>query len=77
MKQVKNGHVHLNYSGMGKIEPISIAHAQWFATLASQLSPEQVRRAFEASGASPQEIEGFSTRFLQKIQELQAAIPRE
>jgi hypothetical protein len=33
-----------------------------------------VRRAFESAGASPQEVEGYSTRLLEKIAELQAAV---
>ena len=43
---------------------VPVDHARWFATLASQLTPVQIRKAFEASGASPAEM-----RFLHRSRE--------
>jgi hypothetical protein len=71
--KVSDGKVYLNHDGTASIEPVPLEHAQWFLGLSSQLTPQQVRRAFEASGASPEEIEGFSGWFLQKLQELKTA----
>lgn len=72
--RVRDGRVHLNYQGIASIDPVPVEHARWFAELASQLTPRQVRRAFEASGAATPEIDGFSARVLEKIQELRAAV---
>ena len=56
------------------LDRVPLEHARWFASLVVQLTPEQVHRAFEAAGASPAEVDGFATRFVQKITELQAAV---
>jgi hypothetical protein len=74
VEAVRGGQVHLNYSGTASIESVPVEHAVWFAGLASQLTQEQVRRAFEAAGAAPNERDGFSASLLEKIQELQAAV---
>ena len=71
---VRDGKVHLNHDGTASIDPVPLEHARWFAELASQLRPDQVRRAFEAAGASAAERDGFSARFLEKIRELQQAV---
>lgn len=75
VEKVEDGVVHLDYDGLEPgVDRVPLAHARWFAGLLAQLTPEQVRRAFEAAGATPEEIEGFSTRVLEKIAELQAAV---
>jgi hypothetical protein len=75
VEKVHDGVLHLDYDGDEPgVDRVPVEHARWFASLLAQLTPEQVRRAFEAAGASPQEIEGFSARFLEKITELQAAL---
>ena len=53
---------------------VPVDHARWFATLASQLTPVQIRKAFEASGASPAEIEGFSTEVEKRFEAIRAAL---
>lgn len=60
----------LHFAGDGAIDLVPIEHAQWFAGLVTQLTPEQVRQAFEAAGAMPAEVDGFSARLLAKIREL-------
>ena len=62
--------------GLDMSSPLSVPleHAQWFSQLASQLSQAQVRRAFEASGAEPQEIQGFSTVVMRRVAQLRVAI---
>ena len=73
IEKVEEGIVHLDYDGFdSKMDRVPIAHARWFAALAAQLTPEQVRRAFLAAGASPEEVEGFSARFLEKVAQLSA-----
>jgi hypothetical protein len=55
-------------------QEIPIEHARWFAGLISQLQASQVRRAFEASGANPGEVAGFTAAFRAKVAELVAAV---
>lgn len=75
IEKVEDGVVHLDYDGAASgVDRVPLEHARWFAGLVSQLTEEQVRRAFEAAGATPQEIDGFSKRFLEKIGELQASV---
>ena len=49
---------------------IPVAHARWFAAMAAQLTDEQIRRAFEAAGASPAEIEGFALEIRKRLREI-------
>lgn len=64
-----------NYPAFGKPpDRVPLEHARWFVSLVSQMTPEQVRAAFAAGGATPREIEGYSARLLAKIAELRAAV---
>ena len=75
IEKVEDGVVHLDYDGWdSKMDRVPVEHARWFATIVSQLTEPQLRRAFEAAGAKPEEIDGFSKRFVEKIAELQAAV---
>jgi hypothetical protein len=75
IEKVEDGIVHLDYDGWdSKMDRVPVEHARWFAKLVSQLTEPQLRRAFEAAGAKPEEIEGFAKRFAEKIAELQAAV---
>jgi hypothetical protein len=56
---------------------VPVQHARWFAGLISQLRPDQLRQAFEAAGASPAEVDGFSAHVTTRIKELQAAVSDE
>jgi hypothetical protein len=73
---VENGRVKLHYRGERTFDPVPIDDARWFAGLASQLTPQQVRTAFEAAGATPDQVDGFSKRLLEKIRELDAVTRR-
>lgn len=53
---------------------IPIEHARWFSGLASQLTDAQLRQAFEAAGATPAEVKGFSAAVRAKILQLKAAL---
>jgi len=53
---------------------VPVDHARWFATLASQLTPAQIRKAFEASGASPAEVEGFSAEVGYRFEAIRAVL---
>ena len=53
---------------------IPIDHARWFSGLVSQLTDAQLRQAFEAAGATPQERAGFAAAVKAKILELRVAI---
>jgi hypothetical protein len=65
----------LNHSGNGPaIGAVPIEHARWFSRLASALTHHQTEQAFRAAGASPEEIRGFSTRLMEKIDELRTAV---
>jgi hypothetical protein len=71
---VDGDHVYLHYKGFQPIERVPLEHARWFADLASALTMDQIRQAFVASGASVQEVEGFSARLHEKLTELRAAV---
>ena len=65
----------LNYRAYGTPPTrIPMAHARWFAGLASQLTRTQVKAAFDAAGTAPGEIEGFVDVFMSKVEELKAAV---
>ena len=73
IEKVEEGVVHLDYDGFdSKMDRVPLEHARWFGSLASQLTPEQVRRAFQAAGATPEEVEGFTARFVEKVAQLAA-----
>ena len=74
IEKTEGGMVHLAYRGYDKIERVPLEHARWFAGLASQLTTPQLRRAFEAAGATPEEVEGFSAKLAEKIATLQKAV---
>jgi hypothetical protein len=74
IERVDHESVNVNHKGDLTIHEVPLEHGRWFAQLTSQLTAEQVRRAFEAAGASPQEIDGFSARVMEKLQELQTAL---
>lgn len=61
--------------GLDKSPPlvVPLEHARWLLALTSQLTDAQVRRAFEASGASAQEVDGFSTHFMERLDQLRSA----
>ena len=74
IKEVKGDKLILDYTGVADIDDVPVEHARWFSGLASQLTEAQVRRAFEAAGATEADITGFSARMLQKIVELRNAV---
>lgn len=77
IEKVEPGSIRLAYDGYDPdIDRVPIEHARWFAGLAGQLRPVQVRRAFEAAGATPAEIDGYSGRVIEKIRELQKVTTR-
>jgi len=53
---------------------IPIEHARWVAAMISQLTDAQIRQAFEASGASADDIAAFSVEVRKRITDLQAAL---
>jgi hypothetical protein len=53
---------------------IPVEHAKWFMAMVSQLTDAQIRRAFEASGASPAELDAFSKALSRRISEINAAL---
>jgi hypothetical protein len=78
IEKTADGQIHLDYDGWDSgIDRVPIDHARWFVSLAEQLTPQQMRRAFEAAGATQEEVEGFATRLLGKIALLKAALTSE
>jgi hypothetical protein len=53
---------------------VPLEHARWFANLVGRLSEAQVRAAFNAAGATPQEVDGYTRKFLAKVSELRNAV---
>jgi hypothetical protein len=75
VKRVDAGNVLIDYAAYGHPpQSVPLDHARWFADLAGRLQESQLRRAFEAAGATPEETIGFSAKMLEKIGELRAAV---
>lgn len=74
IKGINGDTVDFHYAGRSSIGKIPLEHARWFARLLGQLSQNQVRKALEAGEATQAEIEGFSSKFMEKIGELQRAV---
>jgi hypothetical protein len=76
IERVHEGKLHLDYEGFESkgLGEVPLEHARWFTSLAVQLTPAQLRNAFETAGASAQEVEGYSSRLMAKIAELRKAI---
>lgn len=75
VEKVEDGELHLDYDGLEPgVDRIPLEHARWFAALLAQLTTPQVRRAFEAAAATPEEIDGYSKRVMEKIGELQSVV---
>jgi hypothetical protein len=75
IERVSRERLDLDYDGLDRsLDTVPLEHAKWFAGLASQLTVSQLRWAFEAAGASPSEIDGFSAKLAAKIAELSAAV---
>lgn len=73
--KVSNGTVHLGHDGFDPdLDKVPLDHARWFAGLLSQLTPAQLRRAFEAAGATPEHVEGFTAKLIEKIAALKTAV---
>ena len=53
---------------------IPIEHARWFSGLVSQLTDAQLRQAFEAAGATPEQRAAFAEAVKTKILELRVEI---
>jgi hypothetical protein len=52
------------------VKDIPLAHAQWLGKALAQLSDEQIRDCFRASGYSPEEVEGYAAVVKQRIKDL-------
>ena len=76
IERVHNGKLHLDYEGFESkgLGEVPIEHARWFTAQVSRLTPTQLRGVFEAAGATPQEVDGYSKRLGAKIGELQRAV---
>jgi hypothetical protein len=72
---VGRGMLDLAYDGYDRdIDRVPLDHARWFAALASQLRPPQLRRAFQAAGASMEEVDGYTAKLREKIAALDQAV---
>jgi hypothetical protein len=73
---VSGDRLKLHYRGKSQslFKSVPIEHARWFAGIIGQLTDDQLRDAFRAGEATQQEVEGFTMRLRQKINELKAAV---
>jgi len=73
---VSAGTLKLHYKGRSQsvIRPVPIEHVRWFAGIVGQLTDDQLHDAFRAGAGTQVEIEGFTKRVRQKINELKAAV---
>jgi hypothetical protein len=53
---------------------IPLSHARWFAGMAAQLTDDQIRKAFQAAGASAEEVEGYTAAVRSRLQELKETL---
>jgi len=75
IEKIDGGMVHLAHDGFDPdLDRVPLDHARWFAGLVSQLTPAQLRRAFEAAGAAPAEIDGYTAKLGEKIEQLKVAV---
>jgi hypothetical protein len=73
--KVDGGMLYLAHDGFDpNLERVPLEHARWFSGLVSQLTPAQLRKAFEAAGATQAEIDGYSAKLQEKIDQLKAAV---
>ena len=71
---VSGNTLKLHYKGkMSASHSVPLEHARWFAGLANQLTDDQIRQAFKASGASETEIASFSNKIRERLNELKKA----
>jgi len=75
---VSGDRLKLHYRGRSQslFKSVPVEHAKWFAGIVGQLTDDQLRGAFRAAEDTPAEIEGFTKRVRQKINELKAAVGR-
>ncbi len=72
---VKDDEVEFDFDGLeSNMESVPLEHARWFAALAGELTPSQIRQAFEAAGATPAEVDGFSAVVIARINQLRDAV---
>jgi hypothetical protein len=74
IESVHDGRIRLHFRGEVTIPEVPLDHARWFAGLVRQLTPDQIRQAFEAAGATADETAGFAARFEEKVRELSSAV---
>lgn len=75
IEEVEDGQVDLDFEGLDPgIDEVPLEHARWFSGLLDQLTPAQIRQAFEAAGATPDEVDGFSQVVLTRIATLRNAL---
>jgi hypothetical protein len=77
LDRVEGELVHFRFKGKMATDLRSLPrpHVEWFLNLVGQLQEGQLRDAFRAAGATPTEIEGFSTALLHRIETLRNALP--
>ena len=68
--------IDFNYGGVmaGILETMPIDHVKWFAGIVGQLSEKQLQDAFQAAGATDEEVNGFASAVKHRIDELTAAV---
>jgi hypothetical protein len=59
-----------DYVDFWQFKHIPRDHAKWIGSYLSQLSDDQIRDAFRAGGFSPEEVEGYTKKVREKINEL-------
>ena len=70
---VDGGHVKWGYQGQRTADlttDITVDDVRWFYTHAGALSDDQLRAALRASGATPEEIEQFTTAIRGRLERL-------
>jgi hypothetical protein len=68
----KRGYSRQRLAMAATVQNIPRTDAKWIGTQLAHLRPEQIRDAFESSGFTPQEADGYSAELNKRIAELNA-----
>jgi hypothetical protein len=73
--RVGDDEIELDFDGLEwNMEVVAKDHARWFADIIGGLTEAQVRQAFETSGATPAEVDGFTAVIMKRIAALKDAV---
>ena len=77
VSDVAAGHLVFKNPLMGNAPlKVPLEHARWFVAIASKLTPEQLRQAFTAAGASAREAEDFASEVHKRFETIKTTLEK-